>query len=162
MTILNYVIIFVCVNNNNVLNQMENENEILDRNVVEEPESLPPIYSSKAVLAFSVIFSTIFGGVLLMQNLRDIGKKRAANEVLIFSIVYTLAIMVLVSSIRHKTNSLSIILNVAGGFILTEHFFKRYIPDQNNYGKKAIWKPLIISILIIIPIILGVIYGGMN
>jgi len=45
-------------------------------------DSNPRIYSMKAIIAFSLIFSSIFGAVLLMQNLKDIGKKKEAKIVL--------------------------------------------------------------------------------
>jgi len=93
-----------------------------------------------------------------MQNLNDIGKKKEANIVLIFSILYTLLSMFIVNIPAQPMSSLSFFCNVAGGLILTEYFYKKYFPMDNNYGKKKIWKPLIISILITLPFLLAFIY----
>jgi len=115
------------------------------------------IYSKRAVYAFSVLFTTIFGGVLLRQNLIDTKRKKEANIVLVFSIIYTVLTIVIVNSIDLRTSSLTFLLNLVGGAILSEYFFKKYFPD-NHYEYKKIWKALLISVIIIIPFILAMIY----
>lgn len=121
-------------------------------------ESDLKIYSQKAIILFSLLFSAIFGAVLLMQNLRDIGQKRAANRVLFLSILYS-AITIFIVSIPDRPNVfLTYLCNFIGAMILIEFIYKRYFPDEEAFEKKKIWKPLIISILIIFPFILVQIY----
>jgi hypothetical protein len=122
-------------------------------------DSYPKIYSRKAILGFSLFFSAIFGAVLLMQNLKDIGKKKEANIILLLSVIYT-AITIYIVNIPEKPNSsLTFICNIVGGVILTEYFYKKSFPNDLAIEKKKIWKPLIISILITIPLVLAMIYS---
>jgi hypothetical protein len=117
------------------------------------------IYSKKAIWGFSLFFSSIFGAVLLMQNLRDIGKKKEANIILLLSIIYT-AISIYIINIPDKPNtSLTFICNIVGGVILTEYFYMKSFPNDQTIEKKKIWKPFLISILITIPFLLAMIYS---
>ena len=122
-------------------------------------ESNPKIYSKKAIFGFSIMFSAIFGAVLLMQNLKDIGKKKEANIILLLSIIYTAITIYIVNIPDKPITSLTYLCNMIGGAILTEYFFKKSFPNEETFEKKKIWKPLIISILITIPFILALIYS---
>ncbi len=57
-------------------------------------------------------------------------------------------------------NSPALVFNLTGLLVLFEYFFGKYFPDENTYEKKKAWKPLLISVLIIIPFLLALIYGG--
>lgn len=117
------------------------------------------IYSKKAIILFSLLFASIFGAVLLMQNLKDIGKKKEANLLLFLSIIYT-AITIFIVNIPDRPNTfLTYLCNFVGAMILVEFIYKRYFPDDEVIEKKTIWKPLIISILIIIPFGLAMFYA---
>lgn len=116
------------------------------------------IYSENVILVFSVLFSTIFGTVLLMQNLIGIGKKRLAYYILGGSILYTILTIFLVNIPEEPKSAYSILLNVIGGAVLVHVFHKRNFMDESIYEKKKFWKPLIISIFITIPFILAMIY----
>jgi len=119
----------------------------------------PKIYSHKAIWGFSILFSSIFGGVLLMQNLRDIGKKKEANIVLSASVVYTIITFIVVNIPEKSISSLTMAFNFVGGYVLSEYFFKNYIHEAELYPRKKIWKPLIISIIITLPIIITLVYA---
>ncbi|MEO8234123.1 MAG: hypothetical protein ABI549_01810 [Flavobacterium sp.] len=116
------------------------------------------IYSSKAILGFSVFFTTIFGAFLLMQNLKDAGKKKEGNLVLLFSVVFTIVSIIIVNIPDEPKSSLTYLINMAGGGILVGYFQKKYFPNEDNYEKKKIWKPLIVSIIISIPFVWALIY----
>ena len=141
---------------------MENEISTLGEELDLDSEINPKIYSKRAIWGFSFFFTSIFGGVLLMQNLRDIDRKKEANIVLLFSIVYTALTIYIVNIPENPTSSLSYLCNIIGGLILSEYFYKKYFPNDEPYEKKKIWKPLIISILISIPFILALFYGMQN
>jgi hypothetical protein len=131
-----------------------------------QPENGVAIYSKLAVLLFSIFLGPLIGGILLMLNLRSVGCKREGTQVLVFSIIYYFASSILIAYI---INALGIaldnkaalqnpkiivsllILNIIGGGILAEYFFKKYFP-HNDYEHKSIWKPLIVTLLILIPI----------
>ena len=141
---------------------MSTEDKFIDETLTITSGDNPKIYSKKAIWGFSFFFTSIFGGVLLMQNLRDIGKKKEANMILFLSILFT-AISIYIVNIPDKPKtSLTYLCNTVGGLILTEFFYKKYFPNESNYEKKKIWKPLIISILITIPFIIAIIYAGQN
>ena len=121
------------------------------------------IYSKWAILGFSVFFSPIVGGILLMLNLRSVGLKREGTSVLLFAIAYRIIAGILLGSIiklPSGENALamltdtrfmmySLVLDIIGGGILAEYFFKKYFP-ATNYEYKSIIRPLLILFLIII------------
>jgi len=121
-------------------------------------EEIVKIYSKRAIWGFSVFFTTIFGGVLLMQNLMAMDKKKKGYQVLAFSILYTALSFYLLSLLTIRNNSITFCLNALGGLILSEYFFKKNIPNENMLPKKKIWKALIISLLIIIPFVAAAIF----
>ena len=113
----------------------------------------PKIYSKRAIQFFSLFFTTVFGGVLLMQNLKEIGKRKEAFTVLIYSILYTILSFLLVYFITEKpAPSLTLVTNYIGGYCLGI-FFNQHISSPDDFEKKKIWKPLIVSIAITLPFI---------
>ncbi len=93
-----------------------------------------------------------------MYKQTKLNRKREGNIILLLSIGFTLVTIVVVNSLETKTSSITYLLNFAGGAVLAEYFFKKYYPDD-NYEFKKIWKALLISIAIIIPFILALIYS---
>ena len=136
---------------------MKEQNKVF--NEVLNTGDKPKIYSHKAIWGFSVFFSAIFGGVLLMQNLRDIGKKKEANIVLSASVIYTIITFIIVNIPEKSISSLTMAFNFVGGYVLSEYFFKNYIHEAELYPIKKIWKPLIISIIITLPLIITLMYA---
>ena len=116
------------------------------------------IYSKWAILGFSLFFSPLAGGILLMLNLRSTGYKKEGNIVLIFSIAYFLLSRTLLGYLTKILSFPSqnlfifvLILDIIGGGILAEYFYKKYFPDD-EYEYKGILRPLIVLLLITIPI----------
>jgi hypothetical protein len=148
--------------------------ELEENNVPEESgNDYVEIYSKRAIFWFSVLGMPLIGGVLLVMNLWAAGFKKAAYVVGIFSILYTAFSDISVSEylVHYKVDLktynnnllvlslLSIALNVTGGLILSEYFFKKYFPEDDYYPK-SIANPLIITIIIIIALrFLGVSAG---
>ena len=122
----------------------------------------PPIYSRNAVRGFAIFFSAIFGGVLLMQNLNSIGKPREGRIAFGISVVITICEIAIGMLIGQTTSSMGIILSILGATALSEFIYKKYIPNELDYGKKPIWKPLIVGLIIFIPLVALVIYGGLH
>lgn len=118
----------------------------------------PELYSKQAILLFSILFSTIFGAVLLMSNLKTLRLKNARNQVLWFGIMYTGIIIFIVSYFEIKSN-IGMPLNLVGSLILTELFWNRELGKEFSFRKKKIREALFYSILIMIPFVLVVIYG---
>ncbi|RFZ82309.1 hypothetical protein DYU05_16990 [Mucilaginibacter terrenus] len=123
----------------------ENEQYNEDKDYVE-------LYSKNAIRGFSLFFSPIFGGVLLSLNLWRAGFKQAVIGVMAFCVGWMLVSSLILTQIGGKSNSISVVLNLIGGFILSDYFFRKYFPEEDYYPR-SIWKPLIVSLLIVVPIV---------
>jgi len=133
------------------------EEEKKENNITDDPNA-PELHSKKVILLFSGLFSTIFGAVLLMYNMRQTDNQTGRTQVLIFGILYTIVTIVAVNFINIGTN-ITFIFNIAGGTILTEYFWNKFIGKEFQFRKRSWIKPAIISVLITIPFILAMIYG---
>jgi hypothetical protein len=140
--------------------------EIQESDEQQPDEKGVAIYSKWAILGFSIFFSPIGGAVLLMLNLRSIGYKKAGISVLLFAIAYQFIAGILLASLlrnagapinkqdiigNNKMFIYSLIINIIGGGILAEYFFKKYFPED-DYEHKSIMIPILIALLISVPI----------
>jgi uncharacterized integral membrane protein len=123
-------------------------------NVVDDPDA-PLLYSKGVIIGFSTIFTVIFGAVLLASNLKN---KKRKWTVISIGILYTI-IVIIVSNQTPVPGSLTFALNTGGGYALTASFWDKYIGENTKYRNKPVWKPLIISIIVIIPFIIAAIYA---
>ena len=110
--------------------------------------NLPKIYSKKAILGFSVFMSSLFGGILLYINLKDLKKDKEANIVLGVSVLLTILTYFVMSIPENPKSSLAHLCCYIGGGILSYFFVPKYIPNEESHPKKQIWKPLIIATII--------------
>ena len=124
------------------------------KNVTTDPNA-PLLFSKGAIGAFSLVFSTVFGAVLLSSN---VSYNKGKWIVLGFGILYTVLTIVIVNLIPSNTFWV-ILLNTAGGLALTSTFWDKFVGKETKYRSKPIWKPLTISIIITIPFILAMIYS---
>lgn len=122
--------------------------------------NLPKIYSSKAILGFSVFMSSLFGGILLYINLRNLKKNKEANIVLVISIILTLLTYFVMSIPENPKSSLAYLCGFIGGGILSYFLVPKYIPNEEEFPKKQIWKQLIIALLIVIVFISLIIFSN--
>ena len=119
---------------------------------IEPEQEKVAIYSKWAILGFSVFFSTFVGSILLMINLRRIGNKTTGYLILLFGIVfltiqgYILATIagpdMTVAKMQKLQSNNQIFyyitaLNVLGGAILAEYFFRRYFRGDNYINRSA-------------------------
>ncbi|CAM3173492.1 hypothetical protein DRF59_20480 [Chryseobacterium flavum] len=123
-------------------------------------EKLPPIYSKRAILGFSIFLSTLFGGVLLYRNLMEVNKKKEAYTILLFSIGITILTAVIVNIPETPKSSFAYLGGIAGGSLLAHYFVPKYFPDEDQYPKKPIWKPLVAGIIIVVVLVVSVIYSA--
>ena len=126
-------------------------------NITDDPNA-PELHSKKVIMVFSGLFSSIFGAVLLMYNMKQTDNKTGRIQVLIFGILYTIATL-LVVNLMNIGGNIAMIFNIAGGGILTEYFWNKFIGKDFEHRKRSWIKPAIISVLITIPIFLAAIYG---
>ena len=123
------------------------------------------IYSKWAILGFSIFFSPLIGGILLMINLRAVGFKRQGTGVLLFSVIYqfvSTAVIASVMKLPPNINSIALFQNtqfliynlvaqIIGGGILAEYFYKKYFPAE-QYKYKSVWRPLAVMFIITLAI----------
>lgn len=131
-------------------NQIDTDEKNLDNN--ENPSKeliLPVLYSKRAIQGFTIFFTTIFGAVLLMYNLKEMNKLKERNQVLIFGIVFTILSAILLNYLP-KMIFTTLLFNLIGYAVLIEFFWKNNIEKELEYAKKEVWKPLTISIIILL------------
>ncbi len=123
----------------------------------------PELYSKKAIQAFTIFFSTIFGTVLLMYNLKVMKKPKARIQVLVFAVIYIVFTGILLN-VLPKIFFITLIFNFIGYAFLAEYFWNTHLGKDLAHRKKGVAKPLIISLLIsgffflliFLPIIMGI------
>jgi hypothetical protein len=121
------------------------EKEIEDIPVASIEElAIPTLYSKRAIQGFTIFFSTLFGAVLLMSNLKKLNKPRARMEVFVFGIGYTFLTILLLNYLP-KTFFLTMVFNLIGYAVLVEYYWNKNLGKELKYQKKQISKPLIIS-----------------
>ncbi|WP_324680657.1 hypothetical protein [Hymenobacter sp. GOD-10R] len=122
--------------------------------------SKPPLYSTRAIRTFSVLFSAIAGGVLLAHNLKAVGRPAEARKALWGSIGYFVLALLLTSFLpeRASSSSTGLVVGLAGGFGLTA-YFEQLVPNKSEFPAKSIRKPLVICLLIFIPALVLMFYA---
>lgn len=115
--------------------------------------NLPKIYSKNAILGFSIFMSVVFGGVLLFLNLIAIKKKKEAYFVLGMSILLAVLSILMINVLETPNGSLAYIFGLIGGGILSFYFVPKYFPNEDQYPKKSLWKPIITALIIMIIIV---------
>jgi hypothetical protein len=128
------------------------------KNIVDDPDA-PAYYSQQAIWGFSTFFTVIFGAVLMSYNLK--GNRQAQYIILGFGVLYTVASIWILSMIP-RSPGFTLAVNGIGGWLMTSFFWHKYLGKERKYRTKPIWKPLIISIVIMIPFLLAVIFTAEN
>ncbi len=117
----------------------------------EETGEVSRLYTPNAIVGFSIFFSLLFGAMLLATNIREMNNRKGSWVVIGFSIVY-MAIEVTLFQL-YQSSTLTLGLNLIGALILNFYFWPKYIGLEQDYEAKPIWRALLISILIILPLI---------
>ena len=127
-------------------------------NIKSAEEQLPRLYSKRLITTFSLLFSTIFGAVILMSNLKQAGENKARLHVLFFGILYTLAAGYTITVLQVQ-GFFAIFANFIGSMVLNEYFWNSYLGKELEYEKKSWRKPALISAAICIPFVLLALAG---
>lgn len=113
-----------------------------------EELAIPTLYSKRAIQGFTIFFSTFFGAVLLMSNLKKVNKPKARMEVFVFGIGYTFLTILLLNYLP-KTFFLTMVFNLIGYAVLVEYYWNKNLGKELKHQKKQISKLLIISFSIL-------------
>lgn len=139
----------------------DNYSQILERKEDIEPkpdENSPTLYSKKLINTFTILFSVIFGGIMLAINLKAVNNKRGIYPVIIFSVLYTALSIYILSLINVGTLG-AVASGAIGSLILNNVFWNKYIGKGTLYHKKSYKTPLIIALSIFIPLLALIIWG---
>ena len=77
------------ISQNNEESSIPKENIKNNENPLKKSET-PTLYSKTTIQGFTIFFSTFFGVILLMSNLKEMNKPKARMEVLVFGITYAI------------------------------------------------------------------------
>lgn len=129
-----------------VLKEQEKAAEIKMKNNSDE-NALPELYSPVAILGFSLFFSLIFGAVLMFLNLKKLGKSTQAINVLLVSV--SIMVLMYFASIKFQLSQVVMLLiNLGGGLLLIEFFWKKHVGIHTKFKKKPIAKAVLVSVII--------------
>ena len=123
-----------------------------DDRITDDPNA-PELHSKTVIIAFCTLFTTIFGAVLMIYNLKQVKKTEKLYLVVMFGIVFT-AITMFLALFEEIRRFIVPIMNLMGGFILTEHFWNKNIDEDIVHRRRNWIKPAIISLVITIPLII--------
>lgn len=129
------------------------------QNIVADIDA-PQLYSRKVINIFSILFSVLFGGILLAINLKTINNNKAILSVLLYSVAYTGLMIYILNLIPDRKSGLSLVFNLAGAIVLYNYFWGKYIGKEFQYRTKPFWIPLIVGILITAFFIWAMIVGN--
>lgn len=121
-------------------------------------EDAPRFYSRQAIFGFCILFSPLFGSVLLMRNLSQIGDSQGKKQVILFCLCYMVAVFAAVAYNGKADSQITFLLNILGGCWLLYYWWPKFISPELKYRRKPIWKALLISFLIVIPFALALLF----
>ena len=116
-------------------------------NIVDDVNA-PQLYSRQVINIFSILFSVLFGGILLAINLKTVNNKKAILPVLAFSVLYTVLTVFILNLIPRSTTPLTVVFNLLGAIVLYNFFWGKYIGKEFQYRTKPFWIPLVIGVAI--------------
>lgn len=113
-----------------------------DNNQVYDPDA-PAMFSKRAIFAFSVLCSVLFGAILLAINVN----KTQNRDKALWVVIYGVGFIFLQAIIAGGYNPIATILtSIAGAYIMDNFFWNRYIGKPTLYRARAIWIPLLIGL----------------
>lgn len=128
------------------------EPEIEELDITNSPPlPLPVLFSQTAILAFTIFFSPLFGGILLALNINTV-KKPGIWQVIAISLFFTAISGLLTYFILPPGSFFAILIPIVIALIMSEFVWSKFIGKATAYERKSIAIPLIIALIITIPI----------
>lgn len=119
---------------------------------VEDPDA-PAFYSKRAIYVFSILFSVLFGAILLAINVNKTEKRGNVIWILLYGVSFLAACTLLAQTYTFNTG-FSVIAGIIGAYPLNYFFWGSYIGHHTLYRVKPIWPPLIIGFAFAIIIVI--------
>src|SRR5438445_7661421 len=85
----------------------------------------PEFYSERVIYTFSILFSVLFGSILMAINLRNTETKKGIIEIMLFGIGY-MSIQIWILSFLPRNSGLTLITSAGGAMIINYIFWKKY------------------------------------
>ncbi|MCR8559474.1 hypothetical protein KXD93_17585 [Mucilaginibacter sp. BJC16-A38] len=115
-------------------------------NQIDDPDA-PEFYSKRAIYVFSILFSVLFGSIMLAINVAKTPKSSRAALVALFGLGYT-ALTIVIAELLNLPAGAGIVISILGGYILNAFFWNKFIGNDTLYRLKPIWVPLTIGLVI--------------
>jgi hypothetical protein len=131
----------------------EIEPEVETLTIEEAPKGpIPVLFSQTAILAFTIFFSPLFGGILLALNIKTV-KKPGMWQVVSLSLLFTMVSGLVTYYILPPGSFFAILIPIVFALLMSELIWTRFIVKKVEYERKSILIPLLVALLITIPII---------
>lgn len=111
-------------------------------------EEAPLLYSKRAIRALSVLFSTVFGTIMMAMNIRR-NKYKGGPQVILFGTLYTIAAFSLLISIKQNTG-ITLAVNLLGAELFNRVLWPKYIGNDTKFRKRNAWIPFFSGVFMII------------
>jgi hypothetical protein len=118
--------------------------------IFDELKPLPVYYSVMAIRVFCILFTVLFGGVLLAMNLNRTESKKGVWQVVIFSLFYSIAGVAIMNAIPKANSGITLVINAGGAYIMEYLFWNKYIGKTAEYTKRSVLVPALIGIALAI------------
>ncbi len=112
-----------------------------------EDEGAPAFFTKRAITAFSILFSVLFGSIMLAINVGKTENRSGIVWVILYGLGFTVGLMML-AQYSHLNSGLGLVLNVLGTYPMNIFFWNKYIGNDRLYRVRPIWTALIIGLAI--------------
>ena len=121
----------------------------------------PYFYSKRAIYVFTILFSVVFGSVMLAINCQKIKNKAGLIWSIVFGITFMTAQVLITQALNSSSYSApAYLFGLAAAAIIEAVLWPRFIGNATFYRARPIWVPLIIGVLVSALIIWAIVAGG--
>lgn len=120
----------------------------------------PVLYSPQFVFIFGILFSVLGGGILMAMNLMQLKKIKAARFAVLSALTYSISIYILLEVLGIANPIVSVLSTFLGLFLLEQFIWKKEVSPNLVFEKRAIWKPIVVGLLIALPLAMYLIATG--
>ena len=127
-----------------------NQGGTIETGIFDELKPLPRYYSPNTIYVFSLLFSVLFGAVLLAVNCYNTEGRRGVWQVPVIGLVFVAAEIWFVSFFDDHAASPLIFFNIGGAFLMKQFIWEKFIGIAVPYQKKSILLPCFAGLVIIV------------
>ncbi|MGY5353483.1 hypothetical protein [Wenyingzhuangia sp. IMCC45467] len=117
--------------------------------VIENLKNLPELYSKRAIIIFSILFTPLVGSILMFKNLKKVENTPGQFLVILYGIFYNKLSFWIIKYLNLNFFSYLFVMNVIGAVILAVFIWKILIGNDFQYSKKSNKSPFLIILGVI-------------